>query len=258
MNKGNEMNIPVLQARQVSPRRGLDWLIEGFALFRRSPLLWIALFSAYLLIGAVLSMLPVLGPILLNLLAPVFLAGFMIGCRVLDEGGELEISHLFAGFQHHAAQLITIGGIYIVGIIIIVGIMFIGTDQAALQAVISGERLSPEQTRAMGQDFILTSLFGLLLLVPLIMAYWFAPVLTAFHGVPGLVAMKQSFFACLKNIGPFLVYGVISMILLVIAAIPFGLGLLVMIPTMIASLYISYKDVFVGSLATQEPIVEEV
>jgi len=82
-------------------------------------------------------------------------------------------------------------------------------------------------------------------------------VLAAFHGVPGFAAMKQSFFACLKNIGPFMVYGVISMVLLVLAAIPFGLGLLVMIPTMIASLYISYKDVFADSLATQEPVVVE-
>lgn len=251
------MNMPVLQARQVSAKRGWDWLVEGFALFRRNPLIWIALFSAYLLIGTVLSMVPIVGPILLNLLAPVFVAGFMIGCRVLEEGGELEIGHLFAGFRHHAAQLITIGGIYMVGIILIVGIMLIGTDQTALQAVLSGERLSPEQTRAMGQGFVLTSLLGLLLLVPLIMAYWFAPVLTAFHGVPGFAAMKQSFFACLKNFGPFLVYGLISMILLVLAALPFGLGLLVMIPTMIASLYVSYKDVFAGSLATQEPVAEE-
>jgi hypothetical protein len=252
------MNMPVLQARQVGARRGLDWLVEGFALFRRNPLIWIVLFSAYLLIGMVLSMIPVLGPIVLNLLAPVFVAGFMVGSRVLDNGGELEIGHLFAGFQHHAAQLVTIGGIYLAGIIVIVGIMFAGTDHAVLEAMLSGKQMSPEETQAMlGEGFVFTSLLGLLLLVPLIMAYWFAPVLAAFHGLPGFTAMRLSFFACLKNIGPFLVYGFISMALLVIAAIPFGLGLLIMIPTMIASLYVSYKDVFAGSLATQEPVAEE-
>jgi hypothetical protein len=252
------MNMPQVQSRQVNVRRGLDWLVEGFALFRRNPLLWIALFSAYLLMGTILSMVPVLGAILLNLVAPVFVAGFMIGCRALDRGGELEISHLFAGFKQNAAQLITIGGIYMVGIIIIVGIMFLGTDQAALQAAMTGERMSPEETRAvLGERFVLTSLIGLLLLVPLVMAYWFAPVLAAFHGLSGPAAMKQSFSACLRNIGPFLVYGVVSMILLVIAAIPFGLGLLVMIPTMIASLYISYKDVFADSLASQVPVATD-
>ena len=252
------MNMPVVQSRQVGTRRGLDWLVQGFALFRRNPLLWVALFSAYLLMGTILSMVPVLGPILLNLVAPVFVAGFMIGCRALDRGGDLEISHLFAGFRQHAAQLITIGGIYMVGIIIIVGIMFLGTDQAALQAAMTGERMSAEETRAvLGERFLLTSLIGLLLLVPLVMAYWFAPVLAAFHGLSGPAAMKESFSACLRNIGPFLIYGVVSMVLLVVAAIPFGLGLLVMIPTMIASLYMSYKDVFADSLATQVPIASD-
>ena len=252
------MNETVLQARQVTPRRGLDWLVEGFALFRRNPLIWIVLVSAYLLIGMVISMIPVLGPIVLNLLAPVFVAGFMVGCRALDQGEELEIGHLFAGFRHNAAQLVTIGGIYLAGIIIIVGIMFAGTDHAALEAVVSGKRMSPEETQAvLGDSFFMSSLLGLLLLVPLIMTYWFSPVLSAFHGLPGFTAMKQSFFACLLNIAPFLVYGVVSMALLVVAAIPFGLGLLIMIPTMIASLYVSYKDVFAQSLATQEAMTEE-
>ncbi|HYD33184.1 MAG TPA: BPSS1780 family membrane protein, partial [Methylophilaceae bacterium] len=100
------MNTQVLQARKMNPRRGLDWLVEGFALFRLNPLIWIALFSVYLLIGTLLSLVPVLGAILLNLLAPIFVAGFMVGCRVLEKGGELELRHLFAGFRHHAAQLI--------------------------------------------------------------------------------------------------------------------------------------------------------
>lgn len=252
------MSEAALQARQVSARRGLDWIIEGFALFRRNPLIWVVLVSAYLLIGMALSMIPVLGPIFLNLLAPVFVAGFMVGCRTLEQGEELEIGHLFSGFQHHAAQLVTIGGIYMAGIIIIVGIMFAGTDHAALEAIVSGKRMSPEETQAvLGEGFFITSLLGLLLLVPLIMAYWFSPVLSAFHGLPGFTAMKQSFFACLLNIAPFLVYGLVSMVLLVLAAIPFGLGLIIMIPTMIASLYVSYKDVFAPILATQEAETEE-
>ena len=252
------MNETVLQARQVTPRRGLDWLVEGFALFRRNPLIWIVLVSAYLLIGMVISMIPVLGPIVLNLLAPVFVAGFMIGCRALDQGEELEVGHLFGGYGPNAAQLVTNGGIYLAGSIIIVGIKFAGTDHAALEAVVSGKRMSPEETQAvLGDSFFMSSLLGLLLLVPLIMTYWFSPVLSAFHGLPGFTAMKQSFFACLLNIAPFLVYGVVSMALLVVAAIPFGLGLLIMIPTMIASLYVSYKDVFAQSLATQEAMTEE-
>ena len=56
--------------------------------------------------------------------------------------------------------------------------------------------------------------------------------------------MKASFSACLKNIVPFLVYGVMLFILAVVAMIPFGLGMLVLVPVIIASVYAAYRDVF--------------
>jgi uncharacterized membrane protein len=69
--------------------------------------------------------------------------------------------------------------------------------------------------------------------------------------------MRLSFFACLRNMLPFTLYGIISAVLLLIAMIPLGLGLLVMIPTMTASLYVSYKDIFnIGKLDVDEVLIE--
>ena len=76
------------------------------------------------------------------------------------------------------------------------------------------------------------------------MAIWFAPTLILFDNVQAIDAMKQSFAACLKNIVPFLIYGVIAFVLNIIAAIPFGLGYLVLLPVLVCSLYMSYKDIF--------------
>jgi len=225
--------------------RGWQWIVDGFALFRLSPVIWIALFFVYLLIGMVLSVIPVVGPILLNLLAPVFMAGFMLGCRDLENGEELEINHLFAGFKRNTSQLITVGGLYLAGVIVIVGIVFIMTGGAGISAMSAGHMFGEDvAATAAGSGFLLAALVGLAVLVPLMMAYWFSPTLVVFHDMKAVDAMKVSFTACLRNIGPFTVYSLISMVLMLIAAIPLGLGLLVMIPTMTASLYISYKDIF--------------
>src|SRR5689334_11654171 len=106
----------------------------------------------------------------------------MLGCRALDSDEELEINHLFAGFKQHTAQLVTVGGIYLAGVIVVVGIMFAGTDNTVLHAMLSGEKLDQQQAAAaLSNGFALTALLGAFLLVPLIMAYWFAPVLVAFH-----------------------------------------------------------------------------
>jgi uncharacterized membrane protein len=76
------------------------------------------------------------------------------------------------------------------------------------------------------------------------MAYWYAPVLIGLHNLKAVEAMKLSFVACLKNMLPFLLYGLIFTVILVVAIIPFGLGLIVAIPLMMTSLYTSYIDVF--------------
>ena len=59
--------------------------------------------------------------------------------------------------------------------------------------------------------------------------------------------MKASFFACLSNWLAFLVYGLIILVLWFIASIPLFLGLVVLVPVLICSVYASYKDIFVAS-----------
>jgi uncharacterized membrane protein len=91
---------------------------------------------------------------------------------------------------------------------------------------------------------LLALLVGLVLTVPLAMAVWFAPALVVFRNVVPLDAMKSSFNVCLKNLVPFLVYGVILFVLAVVAAIPFGLGFLVLMPVLIGAQYASYVDLY--------------
>jgi uncharacterized membrane protein len=76
------------------------------------------------------------------------------------------------------------------------------------------------------------------------MAVWFAPSLVVLNDLGIGDALKASFAACLKNIVPFLVYGVIGFGLAIVATIPFGLGWLALGPTLAASVYTAYRDIF--------------
>ena len=64
--------------------------------------------------------------------------------------------------------------------------------------------------------------------LPLMMACWFAPALVMLRHDEPVAAMKASFFACLANVLPMLVYGLIGIVLAIVASIPFGLGWLVL------------------------------
>jgi uncharacterized membrane protein len=231
-----------LQTRTLSADRGLSWISEGFSLFKRNPIIWIVLTIILFFIGFALSLIPVIGQLLFALASPVFLAGLMEGCRVLSRGGELEISHLFAGFQKNPAPLITLGGIYLVGQVLIVGAMLLVGGPAIYSLFMGGDE-------TVAYDEILSAmllplLIGMALSIPLMMALWFAPVLVYLHNESPLNSISASFYACLANIIPFVLYGVILFVLAFIAAIPFMLGFLILIPVIITSVYQSYLDIF--------------
>jgi uncharacterized membrane protein len=71
-------------------------------------------------------------------------------------------------------------------------------------------------------DLLLALQMALLLLCPLIMAYWYAPVLVGWHALSPGKALFFSFVACARNWRAFLVY---SLALLVAAMLlPLLLG----------------------------------
>jgi uncharacterized membrane protein len=75
-------------------------------------------------------------------------------------------------------------------------------------------------------------------------AIWFAPVLIVLHDVDAFAALKASFLAILKNIPATLWYSLILLGLAIVAAIPFGLGYLVLVPVGVTSIYAAYRDIF--------------
>ncbi|MDO9204262.1 BPSS1780 family membrane protein [Methylotenera sp.] len=181
-----------------------------------------------------------IGSVVSTLLAPVFAAGMMWGCRALTHQQDLEINHLFEGFKKNTSQLIAIGGIYMMSLLVIAVFVVLSLDKETMDLIVKGQELSPEQASVM----MLPILIAMLFVMPILMAYWYAPLLSGLHNLSAVEAMKLSFVACLKNMVPFLLYGFIFMVLLIVAIIPFGLGLILVVPVMMTSLYTSYVDVF--------------
>lgn len=230
----------VLEIRQVPAKNAWLWTVQGFQLFRENPAMLIILLLIYLAIIIPISLLPVVGSVLSALIAPVFSAGLMWGCQALYNKQDLEINHLFDGFKHNAGQLVAIGGFYMLSLLIIAIFVVMSLDKPTIELLMKGKPVSPEQANAM----LLPILTAMLLLVPVLMAYWYAPVLASLNNLNAIDAMKLSFKACAKNFIPFFLYSLIFMGLLMIALIPAGLGLIVVVPLLMTSLYISYIDIF--------------
>ena len=239
-----------MEVHQVKAKQGLQWIMSGFYLFRMAPAAWILLTFTLLLIAMSLALVPLLGQFVFTLISPVFLAGLMLGCRNLEKGEKFDLSCLFIAFKTNSAPLITIGGIYLIGQVLIVGVVMLIGGTVMVDMLLYGKRVDESELMGVMSSVMTASLIAISLSVPLIMAAWFSPLLVIFHNVPPIQAMKKSFFACLRNFIPFQLYGVIIIILAIIAIVPYGLGLFILTPTIFASIYVSYKDIFLA-----EPII---
>jgi uncharacterized membrane protein len=231
----------VAGGRSVQAGRGWDWIAAGWALFKKQPGMWIALVLVAFVIFFVLALIPVVGSLASFVLSPVFAAGVLVCSREVEEGRNLEIGHLFAGFKQKLAPLATVGAIYLGAAVAIALVVGLATG-ASVFAMMSGG--GEPATPAAALTVILAFLIMLALLLPVIMAVWFAPALVMFHDKAAVDSMKESFSGCLRNIVPFLVYGIVMMVFGVIASIPLGLGWLVLGPVLCASYYVSYRDIY--------------
>src|SRR5262245_45234943 len=128
-----------MQARVVAALSGWQWIVEGVALYRRRPSAWLALTSMLALFWTV-SLLLVIGSLLFTLAMPALVALALLGCRAVEEGAELKTLQLFASLRQHAAALITLGGVYLVGTILVFGVVLFTADLERLTALLAKPR----------------------------------------------------------------------------------------------------------------------
>jgi len=237
-------------ARSVPVGRGASWWSEGWRLFTPAVGMWLLFAVILFALNLGLAFIPVIGHLAAQFLFPVLAGGLMLGCRAVDRGNPLTVGHLFGGFVQNTGPLLLVGLIYtalvFVIVLVVFGLLLAFFGAAVLRAIADAGSLDLTNL-ALGSvftAFVVGALLFMALLLPLIMAAWFAPALIVLRNVDAATAMKLSFLACLKNFMPFLVYGIGGIVLAIVASIPFGLGWLVLGPVTIATVYASYCDIF--------------
>ncbi len=244
-----------VQARIVPARSGARWVLDGWRIFRAAPLGWLATVMAYLLITNVLALLPFVGVPAALLLVPPLSLGLMAAARAAANGASLDLGLLFSGFRQGRQAQLLLGAIYMVLSLGVFGVMILADGDGALRLVLSGASNAEEID---GFAALAPLAAAAIAYTPVMMAFWFAPPLAAWHGLGAAKAMFFSFVACMLNWRVFLVYGaVFGAILFLIALVGTALtigglisrqfvigSLIVILPTLFASFYASYRDVF--------------
>lgn len=253
-----------MQALTLPAAAGWQWLAQGYALFRRQPALIGLMVMSYWMSLLLCNILPFIGPLVASLVMPGLSVGVMTACRNVDRDLPVSMALFIQPLKENPRPLIWLGGIYLICTLVVLSLTAVVDGGVLLQALTAGTQLDEaglEESR-----IVLAAQFALLLMAPVLMAYWYAPALVAWHQLSVGKALFFSFIACLRNWRAFLVYGLglmgVAAILpgvvigLVGSLIPGAAGfitslltlplLMVLAPTVFASFYISYRDVFVA------------
>jgi len=248
-----------MQIRKVDARHGWQWLVQGLVLFRKDPAHWLMLIALLFIGSRVLLAVPYLG-LLVVLITPNFLAGLTHGAQALEQGKPLRLGYLASGFLKNAGHLFTLGGVSLLGhfLMLVAMTTVAGAALSDVVQTMSTGAITQETVAAMrvaAPRLLLSVCVGLAIAVPVMLAVWFAPMLVFFDDMKPGPAMLMSLWACLRNIMPMLVYAIALMgPLLVMMQIGVALtrqpdmGISLLAPVLVPSLYASYRDLFV-----QEP-----
>ena len=252
----------------VSAGRGGAWLTEACGIWIKHWLPWTVVTLALIGYSLVINLIP-FGGMMSSLLLPAIVAGLMLVCRDTESGDQDFAGAFGRGFRQRLTQSLLLGAAYLGGIAVILILLVILFISALGGFGIIMELMSGDPgllTPALVMQLLLALLVALLLYLPLLMAFWFAPALVALGNQEAIPAMVASFRACLINFIPFLVYGLIGLVLTLLATLPLVpvwlillvrgwwsmrvlywsilILMLVLIPVLIISVYTAYRDIF--------------
>ena len=234
----------------------------GFAIFRRNPIMFGMLVIAYWFTVLFLNVVPYVGVLVASLAIPGLSVGLMQAARNLERGQPIGLQTLYGSLKENGRTLAILGALYLACTLGTLGLSSLVDGGDLMRFMLASNRT--ERAVVEDSDFLLSAVFVMSLMTPVLMAWWFAPILASWHRLTVGRSLFFSFMACWMNWRPFLTYG---LGLLIVAGVLPGLllGILLLImpgaaslvtaiitlpmvlvvaPTIFASFYASYRDIF--------------
>lgn len=222
-----------MEPGRVAVGRGLSWWAAGWRQFIAFPGRWLGLTAVYFLIHLGLNLIPLAGPWIGAALAPALVGGLFQGARHAGMGEAPRVEDLAAGVRRDPARRRLLA----------LGILALAASLALLALYLELAARQPPGGAASGLE-PLGGLLFLVLAVGLTLALWLAPPLVMFAHRTSLRALGASLYAAALNLPAVLVFGAVFVTLSALAAIPMGLGFLVLAPVAVAGSYEAFLELF--------------
>ena len=220
----------------VSAARAFAWFEEAMRLFKRAPLMWCVLGFIVVAAQLLLDLIPGIGAPIAKVVVPVIECGLLIGAVAVDRGAPLSLRVALAPFGARPAALAAI----VVSALLIFAVEALAAYQFAGVNLLESGADEPMLGMA-----ALTIIFvaGTVVSLPLM----FVPFAALFDEASFTRAFASSIQAFALNVLPLLIFGALSLVLVIIGLLCFGFGLIAVIPLVSAASYAAWKDIYAVS-----------
>ncbi len=219
------------------------WLKHSWHIFMQAPLVWIMMF-VILAATAILSQLHPVLIIVAVLLQPFLTAGVYKAIVAVQHKQQIDLSMLFAPLQEPACRAVFIR-------LAALNIL------ASVPVSLLSSALVQQHQQQITDITTLMAFVGSAVLVWMIFAY--AVAIAYFLKEQRLLAIIQaSFTACWRNIIPLVVFGLLSMGLIMLTMPTMFIGLLLVVPLLNIAFFLSFNEFFALQLKLQDEGILEV
>ncbi len=174
-------------------KTGVSWVKESIDLFKTAPRKWLLLALVYVGIFMMMPSIPGLQffAFISVLIWPVFLAIAIMMYRNADMKKQQNIGEIFNQIQPKMSQLMVLGASCLLYAVLVSFVL--NSDIEGLVALTQNKaEMTEPQVLALMQKMVPFMLKLALLLIPLMMATWFSPMLIAFNNYDLVKAIKSS------------------------------------------------------------------
>jgi uncharacterized membrane protein len=239
------MDAPRRPAAAFAPRavplnHAFAWFEAAMRLFKRAPVRWCILGGITLASELLLDLVPGIGIAAANVLVPVIECGMLLAAAAVDRGATLDIRYVLAAFRAPPPGLAAIV-LSALGVFAVETLVAFAATGANLLVDVNDMRITPAA---------LLVIFGAGTFASL--PFIFVPLAVLLHNAPFGRAFVTSARAFLLNVGPLLLFGLLSLVLIVIGLMAFGVGLIAVFPLLACANYAAWKDIY-GSATTLTP-----
>ena len=220
-------------ARSVGTDRAFHWYREAMRLWRRGPGMFAVLALAVLAGEIALALIPVVGSLIAQLVLPLVACGLLYASLAADRGDRPRLAHLAAVLGAPPQAMV---GVVAAGLVVFAG-------EAIVARVLGGANLLDPFARDASlapSTMLAIYVVGIAVSLPVT----FVPFAVLFDGAGVAEAFTESWQGFARNLAPMLLYGVLSLALLVLGWATYGVGLVLALPWWAASSYAAWKDVF--------------